>query len=254
MTVQSLGYRTDLFFARISGSVTDHDEYLCIRTPANPTYWWGNYVLFKRAPTPEDAPRWLEVFHCEHPEARHIAIGYDSLEPGETHAFPLECIPSAVMTAQELREPPHPNRDAELRVLSDDADWNARLELSRVVHPWSAEFLERSNGERRHQVETGRGAWFGAFLDGQLVSSLGVFNAGDGLARFQSVETHPQFGRRGLCGTLVHHAGQYALQRWDVNTLVIVADPEYHAKRIYESVGFETVQMQYALEKSDAPA
>jgi GNAT superfamily N-acetyltransferase len=254
MPLQSLGYHTDLFFSRISGSVTDHDEYLCIRTPSNPTYWWGNYVLFKRAPTLEDAPGWLEVFHREHPDAKHIAIGYDSFEPGETRDFPLECIPSTVMTAQELCAPPHPNRDAELRTLSNDADWNARLELSRVVHPWGAEFLERSNLARRHQVEVGHGEWFGAFLDGQLVSSLGVFDVGDGLARFQSVETHPQFERRGLCGTLVHHAGQYALQHWEVNTLVMVADPEYHAKRIYESVGFETAQMQYALEKPDASA
>ena len=56
MSIQSLGYRTDLFFSRLSGEVTDNGEYLCIRTPSNPTYWWGNYLLFKRAPRLGDAP------------------------------------------------------------------------------------------------------------------------------------------------------------------------------------------------------
>jgi RimJ/RimL family protein N-acetyltransferase len=254
MSIQSLGYRTDLFFSKISGHVTDHGDYLCIRTPSNPTYWWGNYVLFKRAPRLEDAQVWLETFRCEHPDAKHVAIGYDSFEPGDVSGFGLNLVTSDVMTARALHEPPHPNCDADIRILKSDTDWNARLELSKAVQSWGHEFLERSNKARRRQVEAGHGVWFGAFLDGKLVSSLGVFDVGDGLARFQTVETHPAFERRGLCGTLVHHAGKYALEHLGANTLVMVADPEYHAKRIYESVGFEVVQTQYALEKSDTSA
>jgi hypothetical protein len=212
-------------------------------------------VLFKRAPNLEDAPIWLETFHREHPNAKHVAIGYDSLEPGDPSAFGLPLVTSDVMTARTLHEPPRPNRDAELRTLESDADWNARLELSKAVQTWGHDFLERSNAARRRQVEAGHGLWFGAFLEGRLVSSLGVFDVGDGLARFQTVETHPQFERRGLCGTLVHHAGTHVLERFlGVNTLVMVADPEYHAKRVYESVGFQSAETQYALERSDAPA
>ncbi len=265
MAIQSLGYRTDLFFSRLSGEVSDRGDYLSIRTPSNPTFWWGNYLLFKRAPVAGDASNWLEAFHAEHKTAQHIAIGYDSPEPGDTSEFTLPpeqggagltVETSAVMTATALHEPPRPNREAalELRPLRSDVDWAARLELSRAVHTWGGEFMERSNLERRRQVEAGHGQWFGAFLDGQLVSSLGIFSVGDGLGRFQSVETHPAFERRGLGGTLVHFAGMQALDGLGVNKLVMVADPEYHAIRVYESVGFQTQERQYAISKTDAPA
>jgi RimJ/RimL family protein N-acetyltransferase len=263
MTIQSLGYRTDLFFSRLNGEVTDRGEYLSVQTPSNPTFWWGNYLLFKRAPVVGDAANWLEAFHTEHRTAQHIAIGFDSREPGDTSEFTLPfeqggagltLETSDVMTATALHEPPHPNQEAELRPLRSDADWAARLELSRAVHTWGGEFMERSNLARRAQVAAGHGQWFGAFLDGQLVSSLGVFNVGDGLGRFQSVETHPAFERRGLCGTLVHFAGTRALSSPSVDRLVMVADPEYHAIRVYESVGFQTQERQYAISKTDAPA
>jgi hypothetical protein len=79
MDIQSLGYRTDLFFSRISGTVADHGEYVAVHTPSNPTYWWGNFVLFKRAPRLEDTTDWLETFKREHPTAKHIAIGVRSV-------------------------------------------------------------------------------------------------------------------------------------------------------------------------------
>ena len=252
--IASLGYRTDLFFSRLSGEVEDLGEYLCIRTPSNPTFWWGNFVLFKRAPEKDDANHWLEVFHLEHPDAQHIAIGFDGTEPGDVSGFPLTLQTSSVMTANALHEPAHPIREAELRPLLNDADWDARLTLSRAVHnTWGDGFLERSNVSHRKQTEAGHGKFFGAFLDRQLVSSLGIFNTGDGLGRFQTVETHPQFERRGLCGTLTHFAGQYALQGMNVQTLVMVADPLYHAQRVYESVGFRVTEPQFGFEKPEAP-
>jgi hypothetical protein len=39
-----------------------------------------------------------------------------------------------------------------------------------------------------------------------------------------------------------------------VRTLVIVADPEYHAIRIYRSLGFTETETQIELERITAPA
>jgi predicted GNAT family acetyltransferase len=58
------------------------------------------------------------------------------------------------------------------------------------------------------------------------------------LARFQSVETHPEFRGRGLAGTLVHHVSCYGFGELGAKTLVMVADPHYLAVRVYRSVGF----------------
>ncbi|MHA0044500.1 GNAT family N-acetyltransferase [Deinococcus sp. PEB2-67] len=68
----------------------------------------------------------------------------------------------------------------------------------------------------------------------------------------QSVETHPDARSRGLAGTLVHHAGEWAREHLGARTLVIVADPEYHAQRLYQSVGFTPTEVQIALERRPA--
>lgn len=100
----------------------------------------------------------------------------------------------------------------------------------------------------RNMMNAGLGAWFGAFLNGRPVADLGIFTDGD-VGRYQSVGTHPDYRRRGLCGTLVYHAAQHAFQQWGVTTLVMVADPDYHAARIYESVGFRPTERQVGLER-----
>ena len=61
----------------------------------------------------------------------------------------------------------------------------------------------------------------------------------EGLARFQSVETHPDFRGQGLAGTLVHEVSRYGFDQLGAHTLVMVADPDYLAIRVYRSVGFE---------------
>lgn len=98
----------------------------------------------------------------------------------------------------------------------------------------------------RAMARKGLGAWFGAFLGGQLVGDLGMFVEGD-IGRFQSVGTYPDFRRRGVCGTLVFHAAVHALEKMQVQTLVMVADLHYHAARIYESVGFAAAERQTGL-------
>ncbi len=257
--MKTLGSRTDLFFSQLTGIVTEHADYTAIHTPSNPTFYWGNCLIFNCAPRLEDTDNWLKAFKAEHGGAKHVAIGWDEDAPGDTSGFlaaapGLEFGVSSVLTATALHAPRYPNADAELRPLYSDADWAARLELTTAVKDYGAEYLSRENINRRRQVQSGRGAWFGAFLEGRLVSSMGVFNTGGGLGRFQTVDTHPDYERRGLCSTLLHHAGQYALEHLDVTELVIVADPAYHAQRIYESVGFKLSQNQYQLELPSLPS
>ena len=75
MQVRSLGFATDLAVLRAGGSiVVEADDHLVVRTPSNPSYWWGNFVLVA---DPELAARGVDVFHREFPGARHLAIGVD---------------------------------------------------------------------------------------------------------------------------------------------------------------------------------
>lgn len=87
-----------------------------------------------------------------------------------------------------------------------------------------------------------------------MVSGMGLLSASPGLARFQNVETHPDFRGRGLAGTLVHQVGRYGIDELGAQTLVMVADPDYLAIRIYRSVGFMDIERENGVEQWDRTA
>jgi predicted GNAT family acetyltransferase len=132
--------------------------------------------------------------------------------------------------------------------LRGDDDWAQQLELSLTGEDERAtrEFGVRRTKAQRAVTEGGHGQWFGAFLGDRLVSSMGLIRAGEGLARFQEVLTHPDARGRGLAGTLVHHVSRFGFDELGAETLVMVADPDYLAVRIYRSVGFEDTETQLA--------
>jgi GNAT superfamily N-acetyltransferase len=256
--VRSLGYRTDLMVRVLEGSqVEDRGEYLVIRTPHNPAYWWGNFLLLA-APRPGQAADWVARFGAEFPAARHVAIGIDvteisAIDIGEYAAQDLRIERSSVLMAQDLTRPSRLNRQAEYRELSGDDDWRQSAELRAVVYPGEPgsdpEFLHAQVVAERALTEAGHGSWFGAFVDGNLVAQLGLITDGSGVARYQNVETHPDWRRRGLAGSLVWRAGQHGLDALGASTLVIVADPHAEAIRVYRTLGFTDAETQVGFER-----
>jgi GNAT superfamily N-acetyltransferase len=237
--------------------VEDRCDYLVIRTPRNPTYWWGNFLLLA-APQPGQATRWIEAFTSEFPAAGHVAIGVDvteisAVDIGEYVAQDLLLERSSVLTAQELAEPSRPNRQAVYRELSGDGDWQQSADLRDVVNagePGSdPEFLHARLAAERTLTEAGHGSWFGAFVDGALVAQLGIITDGSGVARYQNVETHPKWRRRGLAGSLVWQAGRHGRDTLGASTLVIVADPHADAIRVYRTLGFADAETQVGFER-----
>ena len=78
MAVVSLGYLTDLTAARAAGQRDEQRPgYQVIRTPANPTFHWGNFLLFDRPPATGTVSSWMSTFAREFPGAEHVAIGVD---------------------------------------------------------------------------------------------------------------------------------------------------------------------------------
>jgi hypothetical protein len=234
--VTSLGFQTDLMVRGLEGSeIIDHPDHVTVRSPANPEFWWGNFVLLPTQAAHGPARPWLELFRAEFPGAGHLALGVDGTGgPGsDLHSFAetgLEVNRESVLTAPALREPPRPNRDAEYRPLAGDSDWRQAVELQATSDaagggPATRAFTEARYAARRRATEAGHGAWFGAFRNGELLAQLGIFALGP-LARYQDVGTHPAAQRQGLAGTLVWVAGQYALGQLGARTLVILADPE----------------------------
>jgi ribosomal protein S18 acetylase RimI-like enzyme len=253
--VRSLGYRTDLAILALEGSqVTDRGDHLVVRTSRNPDYWWGNFLLLRDLQSGSGGD-WTARFAAEFPGAQHMALGLDepdarAVDPAELPGMTME--QNAVMTATSVHAPPRPNTEAVFRTLEGDADWQQSLELATAL--WAgdpsgdAKFLAAQQAAKRGLTEAGHGAWFGAFLDGTLVAQLGLITVEtgeSGLARYQSVETHPAARRRGLAGTLVWHAGAAALAS-GTRTLVMVAEPGDAAIRVYRTVGFAVTEPQFS--------
>lgn len=265
MRLRSLGYRTDLIFPRYEGEILDRNDYLVVRTPKNPGFYWGNFLLFDHPPTEGDLGRWEELFRREiggPPETGHLAIGWDSTtgEPGRIVPF-IEAgyhrEENITLTAERLTPPSRRNGDIHVRPLVSDADWEAALEnqiacFLEDYEPVSyREYRTGAMSRYRAMVEAGLGIWYGAFLGDTPVGDLGVFvDETQTLGRFQAVATHPDFRRRGICSTLVATAGQDAQERFGVSQLVIAADPGYHAVRIYESLGFSPTERQIGVCKA----
>jgi ribosomal protein S18 acetylase RimI-like enzyme len=258
MEIQGLGWRTDLALLEISGSVLeDRGDHVVVTTPDNPTFWWGNFVMLAAPPTDAaDARQWLGVFEAAFPAAEHRTFGIDGTSGTAADAAPFESLGlesevSSVMTATTVHEPPRPNREATYRPLQSEDDWDQQVELTMAGETvgYSREFSEGRAWQHRRLAEAGHGQYWGAFENGRLMSSMGLFRASPGLARFQTVKTHPDARGRGLAGTLVHEISRFGFAELDAQTLVMVADPEYLAIRLYRSVGFKDSEIQIGVER-----
>lgn len=262
MNPRSLGYRTDLIFARFDAQVTDRGDHLAIRTPQNPSFYWGNFLLFDRPPAPGDAARWMELFAREigaPPAIEHVAIGWDTVdgETGDLAEFLAAGFVACRWRVQATTNPRPPARPAEglvIRPLERESDWLQSVEnqvATREPGFTEAPYREFALGRiprYRAMTAAGLGLWWGAFIGQQLVADLGLFSAGD-LARYQSVQTLPEFQKRGIAGTLIHAAARHAIETRGVKTLVIVSEADTPAQRLYKSLGFEPVEYQVGLEK-----
>lgn len=261
MNVRSLGYGTDLILPAFDGEIFDRGDYLVIRTPNNPTFYWGNFLLFRRPPREGDYRKWRELFAREigvPPEFEHQAFGWDSPEGDEGVIQPFlqsgfRPNRGVVMTSRELRPPARPSDLVTVRALKTEADWEQAVDNQVVCREPEfdevgfREFRRRQMLRYRRMAEAGLGDWFGAFVGKRLVADLGIVRD-RGIGRFQSVQTHPEFRRRGIAGTLVVAAGRQAMAEHHLHTLVIVAEPASGPARLYQSLGFEPTEKQVGLE------
>lgn len=257
MLLRSLGRRTDLMFAKFSGSVTDRGSYILIKTPSNPHYHWGNYLVFDHPPRKGSHQDWTQIFDREfeyYSEPHHYVFTWQG-EGGDFQEFldaGFTLDTATVLTATKLNPPPHLNQKIEIRKISSDTEWAqvTRLQVlcsdPKFMDIQYEQFKTTQMNSYRKMSEAGHGFWFGAYIEGELVGDLGIFFDGK-LGRYQNVGTHPDRRRQGICGTLVYKAGEIAFKEFGIEHLVMEADVDYHAARIYESVGFQRNEINKAL-------
>ena len=160
---------------------------------------------------------------------------------------------SVVLTSHAPQPPARLNKSITVRSLHLEGDWAQATDnqvACREADFSEADyrlFKEPQMVRYRRMQAAGLGHWYGAFLADRLVADLGIFHQ-NGLGRFQSVGTHPDFRRQGIAASLVYQSSLLAIQEFKLHTLVIVAEQDSSPARIYQSLGFKMTEKQVGLE------
>jgi len=265
-----LGWQSHLLASRFGAEIAERDDCIVLRTPANPTYYWGNCLILPAAPRDDELPAWLARFDEEiaskQPASSHLAFGINAATltdplPSWRAAGIDEFDDTAVLTLQAGGLASQPSvRDTQglvLRALSLPGELELAIEAQ--VATRDASFEAQDYRAYRHSAmqrvaamqANGTANWFGAMVGGALAADCGLVHDGR-LGRFQHVSTQAEWRRRGLCRALVWHVCHHAFQTLGLRRLVMCADPHDVAIGIYRAVGFVQVGSHWCLQRRPA--
>lgn len=247
MQPRSLGLSTDLQLLALRGTVADRGDYIVVTTPDDPGYYYGNLLVLRAAPQVGEVAYWTRKFTEEiggNPLIKHVTFRWDGIAGDlgaraelEAAGFTLEV--SDVMTAPASAIAralsPFPIRvlTPEQVVASADLAWANGDRHDDAYR----QFLDRRAVWKSSLVEKGSGTFYGAFDDEALVGTLGLVSLGD-VDRFQDVEVAASHRKRGIASALLSAAAAGARSE----TLVIVADADGPAERVYQRAGFTAIE------------
>lgn len=259
---RALVWATDVDTLPLDRAIERRDGYLTIRSPGNPAHYWGNLLLFDEPPGEGDGARWEELFEREfgdEPRVAHRTFAWDrtdgvagsAREEFVARGYDLDESIGLVADARRVQPHPRENREVIVRALdpaagADEELWDEVVELQVASRDEGHDeetnrtFNRARLDDRRTLFLRGDGAWYVAIdpASGEVAGSCGIVVAG-GRGRFQVVDTALAFRRRGICSRLVVEAARHSAAAHGAERFVIVADVDYHALGLYESLGFE---------------
>ncbi|MDG0024925.1 GNAT family N-acetyltransferase [Trinickia sp. Y13] len=246
---QNLGLATDLLLHAEIGVVAREGPYVVMRTPEAPDYFAGNTLVLEHRPSNDERERLEADFGRlvgAPPAIAHRGFSWpeDAARPADFDAYVVHgysaSMCSVLVAERAGLHPAAINPAVQVRLFESDRDWDdwTRIALAEMPDPASEVSRRCVQYQRvayRRLIDKQLGNWWGAFIGGELVGSLGLFFFGR-IGRFQSIVTRADQRNRGVCRTLLTEVAQRAAGMRD--RLVIVADESYHALRIYEALGF----------------
>lgn len=258
--MQNLASRTDAIFLKRDGFLEEHSDYWVIRTPDNPTFWFGNYILFKKAPGLGDLARWREIHDTVFDGSlNHMVLGWDEPALGETQQFVDAGLVATHGIALSLHTPPQNTRtnpNLVVRRLQGQSEWDAMTrqqydaDLQDFAYPGDDGVFRASQmAAAKRMADDGQGDWWGAFLDDQLVGGMGLFfDEARTIGRFQYVTTAITHRRQRVCTTILDHVVRDAFDRIKPEVLVICtgAEDDNPASPAYRNFGFREEMRNYA--------
>ena len=261
MEITSKGLQSDLIFHGFEGVLSDHGDYISVRTPKNPDYFFGNFLLFAGPPSVGDFTRWIERFEtvfAPYPAVRHHTFQWlpsASPDPAALNEFKqagFTVDETSVLATQSVHTDKPAPKDVEFRQIRTDAEWLAVIDAQtrdgfpQIPMDEYRRYKEATFANYREMSEQGLGDWWGAFKGEEMVADLGLF-FGEGVGRFQSVETAPEHRRQGICRAMVRHVSNHGLAEYPGFTLILHADAHEIAREIYRSVGYAEIEVLHSV-------
>lgn len=244
MRIRSLALKTELGLAATQGTLADRGDYVVVRTPENPDYYFGNFLVLAAPPQVGEVAYWTRRFAEEFrdmPDVRHVALRWDSTNDAgatdELVAAGFVVDNDWVMTATAVAPATAPVEIRPLRAGEMQAVADLGFLISDDHSDKFRRFINKRAQWKAHIVERGLGTFWGAFDGGSLVGSLGLVKL-DKLARYQDVETAPTHRKRGIASALLAAAAANVDTRAEIERFVIIANPESAAARVYARAGF----------------
>ncbi|WP_189449053.1 GNAT family N-acetyltransferase [Streptomyces abikoensis] len=245
--LKSLTLSSDLLILGNAADVTVTEEWISICTRSLPQLRIGNAIVSPKPPTLEDVPAWIRNLEQEvgQSAARYGRIVWEG-GPAEEDVYrafkdaSFEPYDSLSMKADSLKVRPGAT-GVPMQAVQSDAEWRELLDFqiraNQVTRSSDRDFLAARLDLYRTESKAGNGAWFTAHADGCVVGCCGIA-LGNGLARLQGLEVATSHRGNGVGISLVSVASEWALRHGGTRHLVSVVDPDYHARRLFESVGF----------------
>lgn len=249
--LHSLALQSETALWATRGAIVSRLGYWVVRTPSDPSYFYGNLLLLPEAPLAETIPLWQARFAEEFAgTVQHTTLWWDTGVLGPEALRELIHRGFTVQTTDVLRRDPRLpwaatplGRDIEIRKISaSETPLLAALadRLSDRHDDIYRTFLQRRARWQAQLIQRGLAHFFACFADQRVVASLGIF-VQHGLARYQDVQTDAAYRRRGLATALVTLAGQHGATPGTA-TLTIHTEPNSDAARLYRQLGFTLVE------------
>lgn len=248
MLVRSLALRTELGLARTRRKVTDRGDYLVVETPDDPTYFHGNVLVLPAAPQVGEVTYWMRKFASElgrNPAIKHVTLWWDGISgdagaADELRAAGFEIGVHQALVATDVNAPATPFAIRPLRVDEIEATADLGWLIGDRHDEAYREFLYRRAAWHRALVARNAATFWGAFEGDKIVATLGLVPLGD-VARYQDVQTLPSHRKRGIAGALLAASAKHAIAN-GVERVLIVAELESAASRVYARVGFRMIE------------
>jgi ribosomal protein S18 acetylase RimI-like enzyme len=242
--LRSLALRTDLLLLDENTEITVSGGWIAVRTASFPSLRLGNALLFPRPPTAADVPTWLDLLLAEvgHSAEVHSRLAWEGGKPTADTYKAFRSMGFEPYNSLSMLTTCLPSREdsvlAPVRQAKVDSDWIDLLDFQRRSSEALGEpdecFLTQRLDMFRRQAQDGAGAWYTAYRGDQVIGCCGVV-AKRGVGRLQQLEVSNACRRRGVASSLVVAAGEWAFQHKGVTQLVAVADPDYHAAKMFST-------------------